>query len=77
MKKNQIAALLSCILMILGLLNPLMAQETKPLNTYRETPAKINDLVHTKLDVRFDYKKHYLYGKEWITLIPHFIQPTL
>jgi aminopeptidase N len=39
---------------------------------YRETPAKINDLVHTKLDVRFDYRKRYLYGKEWITLKPHF-----
>ena len=41
-------------------------------NSYRETPVKINDLVHTKLDVWFDYKKCYLYGKEWITLTPHF-----
>ena len=32
----------------------------------------INDLVHTKLDVRFDYSKSYLYGKAWITLKPHF-----
>lgn len=39
---------------------------------YRETPAKINDLVHTKLDVRFDYKKCFMYGKEWVTLHPHF-----
>jgi len=72
MKKNQITALFSCILLVFGMLNPLIAQETKPLNTYRETPAKINDLVHTKLDVHFDYKKRYLYGKEWVTLIPHF-----
>ncbi|TWI94589.1 aminopeptidase N [Mucilaginibacter frigoritolerans] len=42
------------------------------LKIYRETPPKINDLVHTKLDVRFDYKKRYLYGKEWVTLKPHF-----
>jgi aminopeptidase N len=42
------------------------------LKIYRETPAKINDLVHTKLDVRFDYKKRYMYGKEWVTLKPHF-----
>ncbi|WP_374949512.1 M1 family metallopeptidase, partial [Mucilaginibacter sp.] len=52
------------------------AQAPKPENPamkiYRETPQKINDLVHTKLDVRFDYKKRYLYGKEWITLKPHF-----
>ena len=34
--------------------------------------TKINDLVHTKLDVRFDYDKSYLYGKAWITLKPHF-----
>ena len=39
---------------------------------YRETPVRINDLVHTKLDVRFDYQKSYLYGKEWVTVKPHF-----
>ncbi len=37
------------------------AQNAKPedpaMKIYRETPPKINDLVHTKLDVRFDYKK--------------------
>ncbi|MDB5018057.1 MAG: pepN 1 [Mucilaginibacter sp.] len=52
------------------------AQAVKPedplLKIYRATPPKINDLVHTKLDVRFDYKKCYLYGKEWVTLKPHF-----
>lgn len=39
---------------------------------YRATSTKINDLVHTKLDVKFDYDKSYLYGKAWITLKPHF-----
>jgi aminopeptidase N len=39
---------------------------------YRETVPKINDLVHTKLAVRFDFNKSYLYGKAWITLKPHF-----
>ncbi len=39
---------------------------------YRETPAKINDLIHTKLEVRPDFSKSYLYGKAWITLQPHF-----
>ncbi len=38
----------------------------------RESYPRINDLVHTKLDVRFDYEKSYLYGKEWLTLQPHF-----
>jgi aminopeptidase N len=49
------------------------AQKEDPLlKIYRETPPKINDLVHTKLDVRFDYKKRFMYGKEWVTLRPHF-----
>lgn len=39
---------------------------------YRETPVKINDLVHTKLDASFDYSKSYLNGKVWLTLKPHF-----
>ena len=34
--------------------------------------ALINDLVHTKLDVNFDYDKSYLNGKAWLTLKPHF-----
>ena len=40
--------------------------------TYRATATKINDLVNTKLDVRFDYSKSWMYGKAWITLHPHF-----
>ena len=47
-------------------------QDSTLFKIYRETPPKINDIVHTKLDVRFDYKKRYLYGKEWVTLKPHF-----
>jgi aminopeptidase N len=38
----------------------------------RESYPKTNELVHTKLDVRFDYDKSYMYGKEWLTLKPHF-----
>ncbi len=39
---------------------------------YHATAPKINDLVDTKLDVKFDYQKSHLYGKEWVTLQPHF-----
>ncbi|MGN6291454.1 MAG: M1 family aminopeptidase [Chitinophagaceae bacterium] len=39
---------------------------------YRETATKINKLVHTKLDVKPDFSKSYLYGKAWITLQPYF-----
>ncbi|MBC6609893.1 HEAT repeat domain-containing protein [Hymenobacter sp. BT507] len=49
---------------------PAVAQQ--PTDTvYRATPRKINDLVHTRLDLRFDYPKRYAYGKEWLTLKPH------
>jgi len=44
------------------------------LSIYRATPTKTHDLVHTKLEVSFDYGKRYLYGKEWITLKPHFYE---
>ncbi|MES2417436.1 MAG: M1 family metallopeptidase [Bacteroidota bacterium] len=40
--------------------------------TYRATATKTTDLVHTKLAVSFDYAKRYLYGKEWLTVKPHF-----
>ncbi len=39
---------------------------------YRATPARINDLIHTKLEVRFDFPRSWMYGKAWITLKPHF-----
>ncbi len=49
-----------------------VAADTSWKNILRESNPKVNDLVHTKLDVRFDYAKSYLYGKAWITLKPHF-----
>ncbi|NOT52561.1 MAG: M1 family metallopeptidase [Chitinophagaceae bacterium] len=49
-----------------------MAQDTSWKKEYRETVPRINDLVHTKLDVKFDYENSYLNGKAWITLKPHF-----
>jgi aminopeptidase N len=72
MKRNLI------LLAMMGCSFTAMAQEaTQPVDTswkvlYRETPTKINDLIHTKLDVRPDFSKSYLYGKAWVTLQPHF-----
>ncbi|MCU0322523.1 MAG: M1 family metallopeptidase, partial [Chitinophagaceae bacterium] len=53
------------------------AQTTKPKDDgwkaqYRAFATKVNDLVHTKLDAKFDYDNSYLIGKVWITLKPHF-----
>ncbi len=74
MKKYYATGLLTGFIITIGLVAPVKAQQTSadPLKIYRETPARINDLVHTKLDVRFDYAKQYLYGKEWVTIKPHF-----
>lgn len=49
-------------------------QNKEDISTYRVTPLKVHDLVHTKLEVSFDYGKRYLYGKEWLTLKPHFYE---
>lgn len=46
--------------------------DTNWKNIYRESYPKTNEVVHTKLQVSFDYDKSYMYGKEWLTLQPHF-----
>ncbi|WP_231961683.1 M1 family metallopeptidase [Urechidicola croceus] len=40
---------------------------------YRSEKEKVNDLVHTKLNVKFDIPKSQLIGEAWITLTPHFL----
>ena len=66
---------LSVSFVLAGLL--IMAQ-TKPAadtswkKVYRETATRINNLVHTKLELKPDFSKSWLYGKAWITLKPHF-----
>src|SRR5687768_9699625 len=39
---------------------------------YRGSSERINDLVHTKLNAKFDYSKSYLIGEVWLNLKPHF-----
>lgn len=39
---------------------------------YRASYPKNNELVNTKLEVRFDIPKSIMYGKAWLTLRPHF-----
>ena len=47
-------------------------KDTSWKKIYRASSPRINDLVHTKLDVKFDYANAWMYGKEWLTLKPHF-----
>ncbi len=66
------------LLLVLGIIyinvtaQPGQATDTSWKKEYREAVPRINDLVHTKLDVKFDYDNSYLNGKAWITLKPHF-----
>lgn len=39
---------------------------------YRPTPEKKFALLHTRLEVSFDYSKRRMPGKAWLTLQPHF-----
>src|SRR5688572_30940174 len=67
--KRFIFSIFHCFLIIF-----VSAQVTEPSSpkAYRATDKKINNLIHTKLDAKFDYSKSYLYGKVWLTLKPHF-----
>ena len=47
-------------------------QDTSWKKIYRASSTLWNDLVHTKLEVKFDYAKAWMYGKAWVTLKPHF-----
>lgn len=39
---------------------------------YRETPKRVNDILHTKLDLKFDIPKAEVQGKATITFKPYF-----
>ncbi|MEO6721430.1 MAG: M1 family peptidase, partial [Ferruginibacter sp.] len=65
------------IFMITALMEAKAQPAEAPVDTswekiYRGSYPRINDLVHTKLDVKFDYDKSWMYGEAWITLKPHF-----
>ena len=47
-------------------------KDTTWKSLYRASNTRVNNLVHTKLECKFDYSKSWLLGKVWITLQPHF-----
>lgn len=71
MNKNIIVSLF-LIFVIQTYAQAQSSPDTTWKSIYRESAARLNDLVHTKLEVTFDYAKSYMYGKAWITLKPHF-----
>ncbi|WP_125932559.1 M1 family metallopeptidase [Hymenobacter glacialis] len=58
------------LVLCLGILVPVVGQPLAPV-PFRPAARQVNLLVHTRLDVKFDYAKRYLYGREWVTLKPH------
>ncbi len=46
--------------------------EIKTIAKYQESNKKVNDLLHTKLEVKFDWQKQHLIGKATLTLKPFF-----
>ncbi|MEN9964344.1 MAG: hypothetical protein RL582_1439 [Bacteroidota bacterium] len=46
--------------------------DTSWKKVYRASETKINEVIHTKLDVKFDFENAWMIGKEWLTLRPFF-----
>ena len=74
---NRIAIALASVVLSIGTFQSKAQFSAFPKSdgwkkTYRPSADKINDLIHTKLEVKFDFDKSYMYGKEWVTLKPHF-----
>ena len=59
------------LFLVLFVVSTLHAQQD-PLSIYRSEREKVNNLVHTKLKVSFDFQNKLLNGEEWVTLTPHF-----
>ncbi len=72
MRKFIFIPMLFCCLHLLAQDVIIKSGSDKWKTIFRGEAEKVNDLVHTKLDVKFDFDKAYMYGKAWITLQPHF-----
>lgn len=46
--------------------------DVRSYREYRATPTRLHNLVHTRLDVRFDWQKQHLLGTALLELRPHF-----
>src|SRR4051812_29310510 len=54
-------------------LDTVVAKAKDPeLINYQASFTRVNDILHTKLDVSFDWAKKYMYGKATITIKPYF-----
>ncbi len=65
-------SLLLNLLLFISVQAQIVKPPTSRTANYQYASTKINDLIHTKLDLKFDYGKCYVYGRASITLKPHF-----
>lgn len=68
---RKIATLAFVLALLTSFTGYTQTEEQAPL-VYQASAEKVHDLVHTKLEARFDYAKSQMLGKVWITLKPHF-----
>lgn len=67
------AFFLSCSTPKMVNLDPITVSENAPgLNIYRATYPKLTDIIHTKLDLSFNWDSAYVYGKATIQARPYF-----
>lgn len=46
--------------------------EAQTSDIYRGERERLNNLEHTKLDLKFDYAQQHVLGEAWLTLQPHY-----
>jgi aminopeptidase N len=56
-------------------LDTLTTEEKDPvLPVYQAAATRSNDIIHTKLEVSFDWGKQYMFGKATLTIKPYFYE---
>lgn len=53
-------------------LDTIEVEDVSPRQPYKPSAKRVVDLYHTKLEVKFDWEKQYLYGKANLFFKPHF-----
>lgn len=57
---------------IFGLIHTISYSHDTPKKTYRATNTRVTDIIHTKLEVKFDWNKSHVIGTAYITAKPYF-----
>lgn len=53
-------------------LDTISINATKEKGIYHGSETRLSDIIHTRIEVKFDWAKQYLYGKAYITAKPYF-----